>query len=33
MSDDVGDEIRSVLVDVLDKGPEEPGASWKASSK
>ncbi len=30
MSDDVGGEIRSVLTDVLDKGPEEIAASWQA---
>jgi alkylation response protein AidB-like acyl-CoA dehydrogenase len=30
MSDDVVDEIRSVLADVVEKGPEELGASWAA---
>src|SRR3954451_5043365 len=33
MSDDVGSEIRSVLADVLDKGPEETEASWAACAE
>src|SRR6187200_2581575 len=33
MSDDVLGEIRSVLTDVLDKGPEELAASWKACAE
>ena len=33
MSDDVLGEIRSVLTDVLDKGPEEPEASWAACAE
>ena len=33
MSDDVLDEIRSVLTDVLDKGPEEIAASWAACAE
>src|SRR3954464_2854087 len=33
MGDEVWDEIRSVLTDVLDKGPEEPDASWAACAE
>jgi alkylation response protein AidB-like acyl-CoA dehydrogenase len=33
MSDDVLGEIRSVLTDVLDKGPEEIAASWAACAE
>ncbi len=33
MSDDVSGEIRSVLTDVLDKGPEEIEASWPACAE
>src|SRR3954452_8184013 len=33
MGDDVWDEIRSVITDVLDKGPEEIGASWAACAE
>src|SRR4051812_18809761 len=33
MSDDVSVEIRSVLTDVLDKGPEEIEASWAACAE
>ena len=33
MSDDVLGEIRSVLTDVLDKGPEEIDASWAACAE
>ena len=33
MSDDVLGEIRSVLTDVLDKGPEELEASWAACAE
>ena len=33
MSDDVSAEIRSVLTDVLDKGPEELEASWRACAE
>src|SRR5690242_7164744 len=33
MSDDVSGEIRSVLTDVLDKGPEDLAASWKACAE
>jgi len=33
MSDDLVDEIRSVLTDVVEKGPEEVGGSWKACAE
>ncbi len=33
MSDDVLDEIRSVLTDVVEKGPEGVGESWKACAE
>ena len=33
MSDDVVDEIRSVLIDVVEKGPEDLGASWRACAE
>lgn len=33
MSDDLVDEIRSVLTDVVEKGPEEVGDSWKACAE
>jgi alkylation response protein AidB-like acyl-CoA dehydrogenase len=33
MSDEVVDEIRSVLTDVVEKGPEGVGASWKACAE
>ncbi|MET0840429.1 MAG: acyl-CoA dehydrogenase family protein, partial [Marmoricola sp.] len=33
MSDDVVDEIRSVLTDVVEKGPEDVGESWRACAE
>ncbi len=33
MSEDVSVEIRSVLTDVLDKGPEDPVESWRACAE